>query len=83
MNRSLILSACCLSGAVMTGCTHEQTQKPNIIFIYADDIGYGDLECYGATAVRTPNVNRLANSGIRFVNAYSALQRAPHRGTVC
>ncbi|MFZ0281482.1 MAG: arylsulfatase [Bacteroidales bacterium] len=54
----------------MTGCSHEQTPKPNIIFIYADDIGYGDLECYGATAVRTPNVNRLANSGIRFVNAY-------------
>src|SRR5512140_136840 len=71
MNRNLILSACCLSGAVMTGCSDKQPQKPNIIFINADDLGYGDLECYGATSVRTPNVNRLANSGIRFINAYS------------
>ena len=49
MNRNLILSACCLSGAVMAGCSEKLPQKPNIIFIYADDIGYGDLECYGAT----------------------------------
>jgi arylsulfatase A-like enzyme len=55
----------------MTGCDGKLPQKPNIVFINADDIGYGDLECYGATAVMTPNVNRLANSGIRFVNAYS------------
>jgi arylsulfatase A-like enzyme len=71
MNRSLILSACCLSGAVMTGCRGNLPQKPNIVFIYADDIGIGDLECYGATSVQTPNVNRLAGSGIKFLNAYS------------
>lgn len=51
----------------------QQTQQktPNVIFIYADDLGYGDLECYGAQRVQTPNVNRLANQGIRFTNAHA------------
>lgn len=47
-------------------------EKPNIVLIYADDIGYGDLSCYGATRVQTPNVDALANSGVRFRNAHSA-----------
>lgn len=46
-------------------------QTPNVIFIYADDLGYGDLECYGATRVSTPNINRLADGGIRFTNAHA------------
>ena len=46
--------------------------KPNILLIYADDIGYGDLGCYGATAVKTPNVDRLAKEGLRFTSGYSA-----------
>ncbi len=71
MNRNLILSACFIAGAIITGCTKELPQKPNIIFIYADDVGYGDLECYGASAVQTPNINRLAIAGIRFTNAYA------------
>lgn len=46
-------------------------KKPNIIFILADDIGYGDFGCYGATRVKTPNVDRFAKEGMRFTNAYS------------
>ena len=46
-------------------------QLPNVVFIYADDLGYGDLECYGAKNVQTPNVNRLAAEGIRFNNAHA------------
>lgn len=46
-------------------------QRPNVIFIYADDLGYGDLECYGAKNVKTPNVNKLAKSGIQFTNAHA------------
>lgn len=46
-------------------------QTPNVIFIYADDLGYGDLECYGATRVQTPNVNKLAKNGIRFTNGHA------------
>lgn len=45
--------------------------RPNVIFIYADDLGFGDLECYGAKNVETPNVNRLAANGIRFTNGYA------------
>src|SRR5205085_5213023 len=46
--------------------------KPNIVLIYADDVGYGDLSCYGATRVRTPNLDRLAGAGVRFTNAHSS-----------
>ncbi len=45
-------------------------RSPNILLIYADDLGYGDVGCYGATAVKTPNIDRLAREGLRFTNAY-------------
>ncbi|MCU0711448.1 MAG: arylsulfatase [Pirellula sp.] len=44
--------------------------QPNIIVIMADDLGYGDLSCYGATTIQTPNIDRLAASGIRFTSGY-------------
>jgi len=47
-------------------------QLPNVILINADDIGYGDLGCYGATHVETPNIDRLADEGRRFTDAHSA-----------
>jgi arylsulfatase A-like enzyme len=46
--------------------------KPNVIVVLADDIGYGDLSCYGATRVKTPNLDRLASRGIRFTDAHSS-----------
>ena len=46
-------------------------QKPNIILINADDLGYGDLGSYGAQAIKTPNIDRLAQEGIRFTDFYS------------
>ena len=45
--------------------------KPNIVLIYADDIGYGDISCNGATAVQTPHIDRIAKEGIRFTSAYA------------
>jgi arylsulfatase A-like enzyme len=45
--------------------------KPNIIYILTDDVGYGDLVCYGATHVKTPNLDRLAKEGLRFTDAHS------------
>ena len=45
--------------------------KPNVILINADDLGYGDLSCYGATKVETPNIDRLAKEGMRFTDAHS------------
>lgn len=44
---------------------------PNIILIYADDLGYGDVGCYGATKVKTPNIDKLATEGRRFTDAHS------------
>lgn len=51
--------------------TNNNTVKPNIVFIYLDDLGYGDLSCYGATAIKTPNIDALANGGVRFTNGYA------------
>lgn len=46
-------------------------RKPNIIFIMADDLGYGDLGCYGATKIPTPNIDRIAQKGVRFTDAHA------------
>ena len=51
--------------------TNNNPVKPNIVFIYLDDLGYGDLSCYGATAIKTPNIDALANGGVRFTNGYA------------
>jgi arylsulfatase A len=45
-------------------------EKPNVIVIMADDLGYGDISCNGATAIKTPNIDRLAAEGIRFTSGY-------------
>ena len=47
-------------------------ERPNIIYIMADDMGYGDLGCYGATKIPTPHVDRLAAGGMRFTDAHSS-----------
>jgi arylsulfatase A-like enzyme len=49
----------------------ESTARPNIIFIMADDLGYGDTGCYGQTLIRTPNIDQLATEGLRFTQAYA------------
>ncbi len=57
-----------------------QTEKPNIIIIYVDDLGYGDLSCYGAKAVKTPNIDKLAQGGVRFTDGHcSAATCTPSR----
>ena len=54
-----------------TGQKVSDREQPNVIVILADDLGYGDLECYGAKNVATPNVNRLAEQGIKFTNTHA------------
>lgn len=49
----------------------SKSAQPNVILIYADDLGYGDLSCYGAKKINTPNLDKLASRGIRFTNAHS------------
>lgn len=55
--------------------THENnynSQKPNIVLLYVDDLGYGDLSSYGAKGVKTPNVDKLVKNGIKFTDAHSS-----------
>lgn len=52
--------------------TETKVKKPNIIFIYADDLGYGELGAYGATELKTPNMDILANGGVKFINGYAS-----------
>ncbi len=70
--KSLSLPICgltCISNAVLA--QNKQQEKPNIVVILADDIGYGDLSPYGEPTIKTPNVERLSSHGIRFTNAYA------------
>jgi len=60
-----------------------QKKKPNIIFILADDLGYGDLGCYGSTKILTPNIDALAKAGTKFTNFYAgSTVCAPSRATL-
>lgn len=52
-------------------CSVSAADRPNVVLIFADDLGYGDLGCYGATKVQTPNIDRLAAEGRRFTDAHS------------
>ena len=49
----------------------SQVNKPNIVIIYLDDLGYGDLSSYGAKDLKTPSIDVLANEGIKFTNGYA------------
>ncbi|MBK3516205.1 sulfatase-like hydrolase/transferase [Carboxylicivirga marina] len=49
----------------------SNAQQPNIVFILADDLGYGDLSCYGATDLQTPNIDKLCANGVKFTRAYA------------
>tara|TARA_B100000768_G_scaffold140557_1_gene132057 strand:- start:208 stop:1548 length:1341 start_codon:yes stop_codon:yes gene_type:complete len=53
-------------------CFYSFGQKPNIVYIFADDLGYGDLSCYGAKDINTPNIDQIAKQGIKFTEFYSA-----------
>ena len=68
---SIILS---IFATVAAAITAKAGDKPNIIIIYADDLGYGDLGCYGHPTIRTPNLDRMATEGMRFTEFYSAAE---------
>ncbi len=65
---------------VICGCKNQKSNKnnsikiknnPNIVFIYLDDLGYGDVSAYGATELQTPNIDKLADAGIKFTNGFA------------
>jgi len=78
--KNIIFKFLFFSVFVMTSCKSEKTakkttdisEKPNIVVIYLDDLGYGDLSAYGATEIQTPNIDALANGGIKFTNGYAS-----------
>lgn len=63
--------------SVISGClisvigVAAENEKPNIIFILADDLGYGDLGCYGNNIIKTPNIDKLADEGVKFTDCYA------------
>ena len=65
------LGAAAAVGMVPAPLPARERKTPNVVLIYADDLGYGDVGCYGATKVETPNIDRLARQGVRFTNAHS------------
>ncbi len=83
MKHSLACLAALLLTPLATLHADEKTAtlgRPNIVIILADDLGYGDVGCYGATKIKTPNVDRLAREGMRFTDAHSpASVRSPSR----
>jgi arylsulfatase A-like enzyme len=74
LNRREFVASALAAAAVTTTnleSSYAAPRRPNILFILADDLGYGDLSCYGRPDYRTPNLDRLAAEGVRFGNAYS------------
>jgi len=62
----------CISGSYQTSSASKSgAERPNIIYILADDLGYGDLGCFGQKDIRTPNLDRMAHEGMRFTQHYS------------
>jgi arylsulfatase A-like enzyme len=83
---TLILTTSCLCGAIQTAnCEQKPTagRTPNIIFILADDLGYGDLGCYGQQVIVTPHIDQMAKEGMRFTHFYAgATVCAPSRSVL-
>jgi arylsulfatase A-like enzyme len=71
MNRREFLQALAVSSSVGFLGASKPVERPNIIFIYADDVGYGDIGCYGAESVKTHNLDSLAKRGLRFTDAHA------------
>jgi arylsulfatase A-like enzyme len=67
-----MLTKVCWGIIALTGIASASELQPNVVYILADDLGYGDLGCYGATKVKTPNIDRLAKEGRRFTDAHTA-----------
>jgi len=67
-----LFSALLAGISLFLGTAAAAAERPNVILIMTDDLGYGDVGCYGATAVRTPHLDRLAAEGLRFTSGYAS-----------
>lgn len=80
MRKKLLTVVCFVVALLMLGSCgvkqqqtkeQEQAKKPNVVIVYLDDLGYGDVSAYGATEIQTPNFDRLAHEGIRFTDGHA------------
>src|SRR5512134_3776648 len=76
MMRIRLLIVSLLAGGLLASSNDAMQQasrsdRPNVVIVYADDLGYGDVSSYGATRIRTPNIDRVAGQGLRFTRAHS------------
>ncbi len=72
MKSKILLSLPPVLAAALTSCGGvQEVKQPNILLIVADDLGMGDVSCYGSRTIPTPNIDRLADEGVRFDNAYA------------
>jgi arylsulfatase A-like enzyme len=69
---SLVTMVGCLLATIMLTATASSTNHPNLVVILSDDVGWGDLGCYGATKIKTPHLDRLAREGLRFTDAHAS-----------
>ena len=57
----------------LCACGKQEVKKPNVVFLLFDDLGYGDLGCYGQEKIETPNIDALASQGLLFTDMYLSL----------
>lgn len=83
LNSKLVYSASAVLFSVSSFAQNQVTQKPNIVFILADDLGYTDLSCMGSKYYETPNIDKIASHGMVFTNGYAACQVcSPSRASI-
>lgn len=83
LNFKFVYSATAVLFSVSSFAQNQVTQKPNIIFILADDLGYTDLSCMGSKYYETPNIDKIAKQGMVFTNGYAACQVcSPSRASI-
>ena len=69
--KSIGIATVSIGALSLEGCLKKKTQKPNVIYILADDAGFGDLGCYGQEKIKTPNLDKMAAEGMRFTQHYA------------
>ena len=78
-----VLPPAVLAAAALVSCSEKEQQRPNVVFILADDLGYGDIGCLGQQKIPTPNIDRLASEGKLFTQHYAGSSvSAPSRSCI-